>query len=189
MPAGEAIIVGGAVTAVEEEIDGDVTVEGSAEAAEPGRVITPEEGIYRLICRAGETSLHVMDDSLQEGALFDLKDGSGASRRFMIRNEGSGYSIRCTTKSGEKNYWLSIMDDSGESGAWLCQRREDGSDRQYFCFFEAPGGNVFIRSAADTWLDAASDGTSPSGIRLRAFSGTDSQMWRLERVQDQGEMN
>ncbi len=150
------------------------------------REIFPGEGLYRLTAKGGSgASLHVMDDSLQEGALFDLSQGEGASRVFRIQAREKGYSIQCTGNRTGNGYWLSIMDDSPESGAWLCQRREDGSEWQYWSFFEDLHQNVYVRSAAGTWLDCRYDQEEGTpGIRLREFTGKEEQQWSLYRLAD-----
>ena len=152
------------------------------------REIFPGEGLYRLVSKEGYgASLHVMDDSLQEGALFDLSRGEGASRVFRIQAREKGYSIQCTGNRTGNGYWLSIMDDSPENGAWLCQRREDGSEWQYWSFFEDIHQNVYVCSAAGTWLDCDYDPDEGSaGIRLREFTGKEDQQWSLYRVADAG---
>lgn len=153
---------------------------GSIPEQEVLHIVLPEDGLYRIRSCGGEGKiLHVMNDSEAEGTLFDLTWEEVPSTVYFIRNQGSGYTIRRVSEAENTGYLLSILDDSPESGAFLCQRREDGSDRQYFTFFEDVRQNIYVRSAAGTWLDAEKE-----RMRLTDFSGSLFQMWRLEKVSE-----
>ncbi len=140
----------------------------------------PEEGMYRIYAYGGEgPCLHVSDDSLQEGALLDVSEGSGTSRLFGLLSTDAGTSLRCAGSG----FTVSVMDNSPESGAYVCQRKEDGTPLQYWSFEKDAEGNIYICSGFGTYLDAGDPGTgSDAKVRLKDFTGEEGQRWKPVRL-------
>ena len=142
--------------------------------------------MYRIYAFGGEgPCLHVSDDSLQEGALLDVSEGTGTSRLFGLVYTGEGTSLRCAGSG----FTVSVLDNSPESGAYVCQRKEDGTPLQYWYFETDEEGNVYICSSFGTYLDAGDLLTDPDAkVRLKDFTGEEGQRWKPVRLweEDQG---
>ena len=173
----------------EENVPQDVpdTAETGQEPLQKGfSEYVPEEGMYRIYAFGGEgPCLHVSDDSLQEGALLDVSEGTGTSRLFGLVYTGEGTSLRCAGSG----FTVSVLDNSPESGAYVCQRKEDGTPLQYWYFETDEEGNVYICSSFGTYLDAGELLTDPDAkVRLKDFTGEEGQRWKPVRLweEDQG---
>ena len=140
----------------------------------------PEEGMYRIYAFEGEgPCLHVSDDSLQEGALLEVSEGTGTSRLFDLQYTDSGITLTCAGSG----FTVSVMDNSPESGAYVCQRKKDGTPLQYWSFETDEEGNIYICSSFGTYLDAGDLLTcSDAKVRLKDFSGEEAQRWKPVRL-------